>query len=117
MRGRRQQSRRSALDSCTSDAAANRRDPPSADEKALLAAAVKKSCSVSKGWVAERLQMGQAAPVSQFARRWQTQPRKTREIATLVSTFKPCPLQIGSLRSDSEIATDAGGETILKSSS
>ena len=60
--------------------------PPkkSADEKVFPAAAMKKTCSVSNRWLAERLQMGQAASVSQFARRWQTQPKKTRETSALV---------------------------------
>jgi REP element-mobilizing transposase RayT len=38
--------------------------------KALLAAALKQSTSVSNGWLAHRLQMGRPASASQFARRW-----------------------------------------------
>jgi len=63
--------------------------PPkkSADEKVLLAAAMKRPVSFRTG-LAERLQMGQSASVSQFARRWQTQPKKTREISALLSRIK-----------------------------
>src|SRR5690606_17295342 len=39
-------------------------------DKAMLAAAMKASSSVSNRWLAERLQMGQPASASQFARRW-----------------------------------------------
>ncbi len=42
----------------------------SAPEKVLLAAAMKKSTSVSNGWLADRLGMGQPASASQFARRF-----------------------------------------------
>ncbi len=45
--------------------------PPrkSAYEKALLAAAMKRSTSVSNAWLSDRLQMGQPASASQFASR------------------------------------------------
>lgn len=42
----------------------------SAEPKLLLAAAMKATTSVSNGWLAERLQMGQPASVSQFVRRF-----------------------------------------------
>jgi hypothetical protein len=38
--------------------------------KVRLAAALKRTTSVSNGWLAERLQMGQPASVSQFVRRF-----------------------------------------------
>jgi putative transposase len=46
--------------------------PPrkSAPDKALLAAAMKKTTSVSNGWLADRLEMGPPASASQFARRY-----------------------------------------------
>lgn len=46
--------------------------PPrkSAREKALLAAVMKRSTSVSNAWLAERLDMGMPASASQFARRF-----------------------------------------------
>jgi putative transposase len=46
--------------------------PPakSAAPKVLLAAVLKAATSVSNGWLAERLQMGQPASVSQFVRRF-----------------------------------------------
>jgi len=40
------------------------------DDKALLAALMKQTSSVSNGWLASRLQMGTAASVSQCARRY-----------------------------------------------
>ena len=43
----------------------------SAPEKVRLAAAMKAATSVSNGWLAERLAMGQPASVSQFVRRFQ----------------------------------------------
>jgi REP element-mobilizing transposase RayT len=42
----------------------------SAPDKVRLAAALKRTTSVSNGWLAERLQMGQPASVSQFVRRF-----------------------------------------------
>ena len=60
----------------------------SAAEKVLLAAAMKQTSSVSNGWLAERLQMGQPATVSQFVRRWLIQPKKAREVATILSRVK-----------------------------
>ena len=44
--------------------------PKSHPDKALLAAAMKRSTSVANAWLAERLAMGQPASASQFARRW-----------------------------------------------
>jgi len=44
-------------------------DQKSAPEKVLLAAAMKRSTSVSNGWLADRLHMGKAASMSQFSRR------------------------------------------------
>ena len=42
----------------------------SAPEKVRLATAMKKTTSVSNGWLAERLAMGEPASVSQYVRRW-----------------------------------------------
>jgi hypothetical protein len=42
----------------------------SAPEKVQLAAVVKAATSVSNGWLAERLQMGEPASVSQYVRRF-----------------------------------------------
>ena len=42
----------------------------SAPEKVRLAAAMKTTTSVSNGWLAERLAMGEPASVSQYVRRW-----------------------------------------------
>ncbi|HVU34567.1 MAG TPA: hypothetical protein VHE61_14125, partial [Opitutaceae bacterium] len=42
----------------------------SAAEKVKLAAAMKRATSVSNGWLGERLQMGLAASVSQYVRRF-----------------------------------------------
>lgn len=39
-------------------------------DKALLAAAMKRSTSAANAWLAERLAMGEPASASQFARRW-----------------------------------------------
>lgn len=44
--------------------------PKSAREKVLLAATMKTVTSVSNGWLADRLKMGQPASVSQFVRRF-----------------------------------------------
>ena len=44
-------------------------DRPSAREKVALAATLKATTSVSNGWLAERLDMGSAANVSQYVRR------------------------------------------------
>ena len=44
-------------------------DKKSASEKVLLANLMKQTSSVSNGWLAERLSMGQPASVSQFVRR------------------------------------------------
>ncbi len=49
-------------------------EPKSHPDKALLAAALKQSTSVSNGWLSERLGMGQPASASQFARRWLLTP-------------------------------------------
>lgn len=44
-------------------------DKKSAFEKVLLASLMKQTSSVSNGWLAERLSMGQPSSVSQFVRR------------------------------------------------
>lgn len=56
--------------------------------KAQLAAAMKASCSVSNGWLAERLAMGQPASASQFARRWMLDPKQKRATELLLSRVK-----------------------------
>jgi REP element-mobilizing transposase RayT len=60
----------------------------SAPEKVLLAAAMKHSTSVSNGWLAERLSMGQPASVSQFARRWMQTQEGRHATEALVSRVK-----------------------------
>ena len=60
----------------------------SADQKVLLAAALKRTTSVSNGWLAHRLQMGKPASVSQFVRRWELNDAKRRSIDTLLSKVK-----------------------------
>jgi len=57
----------------------------SAPGKVLLAAAMKKKTSVSNGWLARRLGMGQPASVSQFVRRFNMQEAKQAELAALLS--------------------------------
>lgn len=56
--------------------------------KVILAAALKQSTSVSNGWLAQRLQMGQPASASQFVRRWLTDDRKRRETERLLSKVR-----------------------------
>lgn len=56
----------------------------SAEQKVLLAAAMKQATSVSNGWLAERLGMGEPASVSQFVRRWRAEPRRRRVVDALV---------------------------------
>ena len=60
----------------------------SAPEKVLLAAAMKLGTSVSNGWLAERLQMGKPATVSQYVRRWIQEPRQKRRADVLLSIIK-----------------------------
>ena len=57
----------------------------SAEAKVFVATAMNQSCSVSNGWLAERLQMGKPDSVSQFVRRWQAHPKKTRQVAAILS--------------------------------
>jgi REP element-mobilizing transposase RayT len=56
--------------------------------KVLLAAAMKQSTSVSNGWLARRLEMGQPASASQFVRRTLLQPAGRARVKTLVSSVK-----------------------------
>ncbi len=60
----------------------------SADEKVLLAAALKQSTSVSNGWLARRLEMGKPASVSQFVRRWMLSPSRKSQIEAMLSKVK-----------------------------
>lgn len=61
----------------------------SAAEKVLLAAAMKHGTSVSNGWLAERLQMGQAASVSQYVRRFRMQGgQEGRRFQRILSRIK-----------------------------
>jgi putative transposase len=64
--------------------------PPAKSDprKSMLAAAMKASSSVSNGWLAERLAMGQPASASQFARRWRLQPANQRRLQALLSGVK-----------------------------
>jgi REP element-mobilizing transposase RayT len=57
-------------------------------DKAMLAAAMKLSTSVSNRWLAERLMMGEPASASQFARRWLLDPQRRRAIDALLSRVK-----------------------------
>lgn len=56
--------------------------------KVRLAAALKLSTSVSNGWLAQRLQMGQPASASQFVRRLLLNEEAQREIQLLLSRVK-----------------------------
>lgn len=60
----------------------------SAPDKVLLAAALKRSTSVSNGWLAQRLQMGQPASVSQFVRRLELNPKGQAAVTRLLSRVK-----------------------------
>ena len=60
----------------------------SAAPKVLLAAAMKQSTSVSNGWLAEHLQMGRPASVSQFVRRLLLNRSAKRELGALLSRVK-----------------------------
>ena len=57
-------------------------------DKVRLAAALKQSSSVSNGWLAERLGMGQPASASQFVRRYLLTEEGRRETAKLLSKVK-----------------------------
>ena len=57
----------------------------SAPEKVLLAAAMKRTSSVSNGWLAERLGMGQPASVSQFVRRCLLSEAGVAQVAELIA--------------------------------
>jgi hypothetical protein len=57
-------------------------------EKVLLAGAMKRSSSASNGWLADRLQMGKPASVSQFARRLSLTKEGARSIEVLLSKVK-----------------------------
>jgi len=56
--------------------------------KSLLAAAMKRTTSVSNAWLAEHLAMGRPASASQFARRWLLQDAGRRAVDALVSRVK-----------------------------
>lgn len=56
----------------------------SAEPKALLAAAMKRTTSVSNRWLAERLDMGASASASQFARRFVLHDDGARQVGALV---------------------------------
>lgn len=56
--------------------------------KALLAAALKQSTSVSNGWLSQRLRMGPPASASQFARRWLLTPVGRKATEQLLSRVK-----------------------------
>jgi len=56
--------------------------------KALLAAAMKGSSSVSNAWLAQRLAMGQPASASQFARRWMLSAAGKNQVEKLLSRVK-----------------------------
>jgi REP element-mobilizing transposase RayT len=56
--------------------------------KTLLAAAMKATTSVSNGWLAERLGMGEPASASQFVRRRMLNPDGAHEVQQLLSRVK-----------------------------
>ena len=60
----------------------------SAEQKVLLAATMKQATSVSNGWLAERLGMGEPASASQFARRWMMDAKRAARVEQLVSRVK-----------------------------
>ena len=60
----------------------------SSPEKVLLAAALKRTTSVSNAWLAKRLGLGQPASASQFVRRWEQDPRRKRALEALLSRVK-----------------------------
>ena len=55
----------------------------SAPGKCLLAAVMKECTSVSNGWLAKRLDMGQPASASQYARRWMLGEKQARKVRKL----------------------------------
>ncbi len=57
-------------------------------DKARLAAAMKLSCSVRNGWLADRLAMGKPSSASQFARRWLLDPQRKADTHALLSRVK-----------------------------
>ncbi|MDP3069561.1 MAG: hypothetical protein Q8N18_04700 [Opitutaceae bacterium] len=65
--------------------------PKSHPTKALLAAAMKRSTSVSNAWLAERLAMGQPASASQFARRWLLREEGRGAVERLLQTASSAP--------------------------
>ena len=62
--------------------------PKSHSDKALLAAAMKRSTSVANGWLAARLEMGAPASASQFARRLLLTEAGARGVTALLSRVK-----------------------------
>lgn len=56
-----------------------------APQKCLLAAVLKRTTSVSNGWLTRRLKMGPAATVSQGARRWLMSEENNREAGRIAS--------------------------------
>jgi hypothetical protein len=62
--------------------------PKSHPDKVRLAAALKQSTSVSNGWLAARLGLGQPASASQFVRRHLLRPEGRAAIADLLSRVK-----------------------------
>ncbi|MEM0966996.1 MAG: transposase [Verrucomicrobiota bacterium] len=59
-----------------------------AEPKAILAAAMKRATSVSNGWLAERLEMGSAATVSQAAQRVVLKEESGQEVEKLVGELR-----------------------------
>ncbi len=57
----------------------------SASEKVRVAAAMKATTSVSNGWLAQRLDMGEPASVSQYVRRWRMAEGKRDNAQTVPS--------------------------------
>ena len=57
-------------------------------EKSLLAATMKATTSVSNAWLADRLDMGEPASASQFARRYLRTSSGAKAAKALLSRFK-----------------------------
>ena len=62
----------------------------SAPDKVAIAALMKQATSVSNGWLAERLEMGQPASVSQYVRRFRLAGgNETRDYKQALSRVNP----------------------------
>ena len=60
----------------------------SAVEKCLLASVMKHRTSVSNAWLAKRLEMGQPASASQFARRWMSEEVRAKNVYAIINRLQ-----------------------------